>query len=48
MRQNWRMWSGAISDFQIAKIVSKAENIQKAETFNQGGSEVRSYFGHVV
>jgi len=42
MRQNWRMWSGAISDFQIAKIVSKAENIQKAETFNQGGSEVRS------
>lgn len=40
-RQNWQMFSGAISEYKVDEIVKLAGNTTEASTFNEGGSDVR-------
>ncbi len=38
VRQNWRMWSGALNDVQINQIIEAAGNTNEASTFNADGN----------
>ena len=42
VRQNWQMFTGAMSEDMISKIISAAGDTEKASTFNNGGNDVRS------
>lgn len=42
MRQNWQMWSGAIPDDVIERIIDAADVTERATTFNNGTEDLRS------
>lgn len=42
MRQNWQMWSGAIPDEVIHRIIECAGDTERATTFNNNDETVRS------
>ena len=42
VRQNWQMFTGAMPEDKIEKIISAAGNTEKASTFNNGGDDVRT------